>query len=119
MVVVDGVWCAPEGSTRRGLGARGALDASSEVVVPDARRARSPSLSLPPPARQFIWFGLGASATIGTGIASIQTLAAAAHAPAAQLPLADAAQSLGIDVAGLITMIWLYRREEKVRCSES
>ena len=64
-----------------------------------------------------MWFGLGASAAIGTGIASIQTFAAAAHAPAAQLPLADAAQSLGIDVAGLITMTLLYRREEKVRCA--
>mmetsp|Transcript_29085 Transcript_29085/g.94965 ORF Transcript_29085/g.94965 Transcript_29085/m.94965 type:complete len:296 (-) Transcript_29085:1551-2438(-) len=64
--------------------------------------------------RQFVIGGLGASATIGTGIATIQLVTGALGAPAAP-PVIDSAKNLAIDIAGLAGCYTLYQGDAKAR----
>lgn len=64
--------------------------------------------------RQFLLGALGASATIGGGVATIQLVTGALGAPAAP-PVRDSAQNVAIDVAVLLVCVFFYRKEEEAR----
>jgi len=65
-------------------------------------------------ARQFLYGACGASATIGTGIATIQLLTKLAGAPSAP-PIEGTLENLAIDVTALAVFAFLYTREEKAK----
>lgn len=64
--------------------------------------------------RQFFFGALAGSAAIGTGISFIQLVTGALGAPAAP-PVAKSSQNFGIDLAALLLMGFLYKREEEGR----
>jgi hypothetical protein len=64
--------------------------------------------------RQFLLGALGASATVGGGVATIQLVTGALGAPSAP-PLAGSAQNVAIDGAVLAVCLFFYRKEEEAR----